>query len=114
MSERNETPAESKTDVERYLDGEITVGRLIHNRSLEYCWTQAADLIGVLVNVLSERHRAERAELEKEVQRLNRLMRSVRQSANDSALNFRKSEVKRIEAERERDRLRVSQAGIEK
>lgn len=41
---------ESSRHIRRYLNGEISMGRLIHNMNLESCYAQAADLIGGLLN----------------------------------------------------------------
>ena len=59
--------ANTKTDVERWLDGEISVGRLIHNSSLETCYSQADDLIGGIWQVIREKSYALDAELEKRI-----------------------------------------------
>jgi len=40
-------------------------------------------------------------QLERELEEVRASLKSVRQSANDSACNFRKADVKRIEAERQ-------------
>lgn len=46
MSERYE----STYHIRRYLNGEISMGRLIYNMNLQSCYAQAADLIGGLLN----------------------------------------------------------------
>jgi len=59
--------ANSKTDVDRWLDGEISAGRLIHNSSLETCYPQASDLIGGMWQAIREKSYALDAELEKRI-----------------------------------------------
>ena len=63
--------ANAKPDVERWLDGEITMGRLIHNSSLETCYAQASDCLGGIWQVMHEKAYALDAELEKRIQVAN-------------------------------------------
>lgn len=59
--------ANSKPDVERWLDGEISAGRLIHNSSLETCYPQASDLVGGIWQALHAKAYALDAELDKRI-----------------------------------------------
>lgn len=65
--------ANAKPDVERWMDGEISMGRLIHNSSLESCYPQASDLIGGIWQVMREKAYALDAELERKIQAANEL-----------------------------------------
>ena len=60
MKEPNAT-----NDARRWLDGEISMGRLIHNSSLETCHTQAADCIGGIWQAIHEKAYALDSELER-------------------------------------------------
>lgn len=63
--------ANSKNDVERWLDGEISMGRLIHNSSLETCYAQASDLIGGIWQSVREKAYELDAELERRIKAAN-------------------------------------------
>lgn len=59
--------------MERWLDGEISMGRLIHNSSLETCYAQSSDLIGGIWQVMREKAYALDTELEHKIQAANDL-----------------------------------------
>ncbi len=63
--------ANAKPDADRWLDGEISMGRLIHNSSLETCYAQAADCIGGVWQAMGERAYALDAELERRIKFAN-------------------------------------------
>lgn len=54
------TPAKGQkpnalNDANRWLDGEISLGRFIHNSSLETCYAQASDFAGGIANAFSDK-----------------------------------------------------------
>lgn len=61
----------AKQDVERWLDGEISTGRLIRDSNLEECRHHAEDLLGGIWQVLHEKAYALDAELKRRIQVAN-------------------------------------------
>ena len=54
MTDHNDAkPTNARADAERWLNGEISLGRFIHNSSLESCYAQASDFAGGIANEFS-------------------------------------------------------------
>jgi len=55
----------SKSDAHRWLDGEISLGKFIHNSSLENCYAQASDFAGGIANAYNDKLQTVMQNLEK-------------------------------------------------
>jgi hypothetical protein len=67
---RKRTKPNATDDAERWLiNKEISLGRFIHNSSLETCYAQASDFAGAITNTFSERIRQLRIDIKKMLER---------------------------------------------
>lgn len=76
-------PPHSLQDIERWLDAEISMGRLIHNMSLETCYAQAADLIGGMANTYGEMMRKTMARFDEMREDAKRHYAEARERGNE-------------------------------
>jgi hypothetical protein len=55
VGSRDSLEPNSTKDAARWLNGEISLGRFIHNSSLESCYAQVSDFAGGIANTYNER-----------------------------------------------------------